>query len=71
MPGDTFEEALRETKKAAQDLARATAKLTRRLLEKAEGAAKDPRGSAKRAARTTAKGLESAARDVDELLKKL
>jgi hypothetical protein len=71
MANEAFEQALGEARKAAKDLARASAQLTRRLLAKAERAAKDPRGSAERAARTAAKELESAAREVDQILKKL
>lgn len=71
MTDDTLEQALGEAKAAAKDLARASAQLARKLLDRAERAAKDPRGSAKRAARTTAKELESAAHEIDELLKKL
>jgi len=71
MTEDTLEAALGEAKKAAQDLARASAKLTRRMLGKAERAAKDPRGSVERATRRAAKELEAAAREIDEILKKI
>ena len=40
-------------------------------LGEAKKAAKDPRGSATRAARTAAKELDSVAHEVDEILKKL
>jgi hypothetical protein len=68
---DSLDAALGEMKKAAKDLARGSSRLARRLLSKAEVAAKDPRGSVKKAARTAARELESAARDIDEILKKL
>jgi len=71
MTDETLERALGEAKTAAKDLARASAKLAKRILAKAERAAKDPKGSATRAARTTAKELESAAHEIDALLKKL
>jgi len=71
MPDDTLEAALGEAKKAAQELARASAELTRRLLGKAEQAAKDPRASVGRATRRVARELDAAAREIDELLKKL
>jgi ABC-type nitrate/sulfonate/bicarbonate transport system substrate-binding protein len=71
MPDDTLEAALGEAKKAAQELARASARLTRRLLGGAERAAQNPRDSVERAARRAAKELEAAAREIDELLKKI
>ncbi len=70
-PEDTLDQALGEAKRAAQDLVRASAKLAARLLSKAETFARDPNASTKRAARQVAKELESAAREVDQLLKKL
>jgi hypothetical protein len=71
MVDEALEQALGEAKKAAKDLAQASARLTRRLLRKAERVAKDPRGSATRAAKTTAKELKSVAHEVDQILKKL
>jgi len=71
MTEESLEEALGEAKKAAQDLVRASAQLTRRLLDRAQRAAKDPRGSVERAARSAAKELEAAAREVNEILKKI
>jgi hypothetical protein len=71
MPNDTLEAALGEARKAAQELARASAKLTRRLVDKAERAAQDPRGSVERAAKRAAKELDAAAREIDELLKRI
>jgi len=68
---DKFEAALREATTAARDLVRASARLTRRILEKADRAAKDPKGSATRAAKRAAKELESASHEIDQLLKKL
>ena len=71
MPDDTLNQALSEAKRAAKDLASASAKLSKRLLAKAEGAAKDPEGSARKATRLVAKELEAAAREVDRILKGL
>ncbi len=71
MPRSSFDQALGEAKKAAQDLAQVSAKLTRRLLAHAERAAKDPRGSVERAARKAAREMESAAHEIDEVLKRI
>jgi hypothetical protein len=71
MADDSLEAALGEAKQAAKDLARASKELTQRLLGKAERAAKDPKGTARRAAKTTAKELASVAREIDEILKKV
>ena len=71
MPDDTLNQALYEAKRAAKDLASASANLSKRLLARAEGAAKDPEGSAKKATRLVAKELEAAAKEVDRILKNL
>ncbi len=71
MPDDTLEQALGEAKKAAKDLARASARLTRKLLARADRAAKDPKGTVKSATHRAAKELEAASREIDELLKRL
>ena len=71
MSDETLEEALGETKKAAQELVRASAELTRRLLGKAERAAKDPKASVERAARRAAQELDAAAREIERLLKEI
>lgn len=68
---DPVELILNETKKAARELADATARLSKRLVEKAQTAAKDPTGSAKKAAKTVAKELDSAAKEIDRILKEL
>lgn len=67
----TFDQLLKETKHAAKDLAATTAQLSKRLLAKARTAAKDPPGSAKKAAHRAAEELESAAREIDRILKDL
>lgn len=71
MTDESIEKALGEAMTAARDLARASAKLTRRLLQRADKAARDPKGTVTRAARSAAKELESASHEIDELLKKL
>ncbi len=70
-PGDTVDQVLNETRKAARELADATARLSKRLVQKAQIAAKDPRGSTKKAARRVAKELDAAANEIDQILKKL
>lgn len=68
---DPVEQILSETKRAAKELAEASARLSKRLVAKAQTAAKDPTGSAKRAAQKVAKELDSAAREIDRILKEL
>jgi len=68
---ETFREALGATKRAAKDLASSTAKLTKRLLEKAENAARDPSHSATKAAERVAKELEAASREIERILRDL
>ncbi len=69
--GDTLESVLHETRRAAQDLGRATARLSKRLVEKAQVAAKNPSGSAKKAAQRVAKELDEAAHEIDRIIKEL
>lgn len=71
MADDTLNDALHEVKRAAKDLASASAKLSKRLVVKAERAAKDPEGSARKATRAVAKELDAAAREIDRILKGL
>ncbi|HTP54830.1 MAG TPA: hypothetical protein VML94_07760 [Thermoplasmata archaeon] len=71
MPESEFQEALRESKRAAKDLAVASARLTKHLLAKAGTAARDPKGSASKAARRVGKELEAASQQIDKILKDL
>jgi len=71
MPANDLEQALSDSKRAAKSLAVATARLTKHLLAKAETAAKDPRGSATKAARRVSKELDAASREIDRILKGL
>lgn len=71
MPTGEVEQALAETKRAAKDLAEATARLTKRLLAKADTAAKDPAGSVEKAVKTVAHELDSLTKEIDRLLKKV
>jgi len=70
-PEDALKEAIEATRRAAIDLTVATAHLTKRVAEKADAAAKDPAGSARKAADRIAKGLNDMVRDLDRLLKEL
>lgn len=65
------ERALAETKRAAKDLAGATARLTKHLLEKADDAAKNPAGSVHKAVKTVARELDSMSKEIERLLKEL
>ncbi len=71
MPSGELEQALGETKKAAKDLAVATARLTKRILHKADRAAQNPTASVEKAARKVAKELDAMAKEIDRLLKDL
>jgi hypothetical protein len=57
-----------ELKRAINDLASSTIHLSKRLASKAESAAKDPSGSAKKAARKVAQELDAVAKEVDRIL---
>lgn len=62
---------VQETRRAARELASATAKLSRGLASKAESAASDPSGAAKKVAHRVAKELDAAAEEIDRILKDL
>ena len=67
----SLDRLLADTKRAAKDLASSTAELSKRLLSKAETAAKNPPAAAKKVAQRAAKELEAAAQEVDRILKDL
>jgi hypothetical protein len=71
MPEDTLKDAIEATRKAAVELASASVRLTKRVLDKADAAAQDPSGSVKKVAQRAAKELDSAAKEIDRLLQKL
>jgi signal transduction histidine kinase len=71
MAADDLQHALGESKRAAKDLAVASARLTKQLLKKAEAATKDPSGSASRAAKKVAEELDAAAKEIERILKDL
>jgi hypothetical protein len=56
-------------KRAAKELAVLTAQLSKHLASKAEIAAKDPKGSAKKAVQRVAKELDKAAKDIEKVLR--
>jgi hypothetical protein len=62
---------VQETRRAARELASATANLSRHLASRAESAARDPSGSAKKVAHRVAKELDAAADEIDRILKDL
>jgi uncharacterized Zn finger protein (UPF0148 family) len=70
-PPASLEQLLAETRQAAKNLASSTAQLSKRMLTKAESAAKDPTAAAKKVAQRAAKELEAAAREVDRILRDL
>jgi len=71
MAEDSLKEAIDATRRAAKELATASARLTKSVLEKADIAAKDPTGSAKKVARRVAKELDEATQDIERILKDL
>lgn len=68
---DQIDDLVRETQRAAKELAVASARLSKRLAEHAKVAAKDPGGAAKKAADRIAKELESVGNDVERILRDL
>ena len=68
---DSLDDVLRETKRAAKDLAVASAKLSKRVLTKAETAARNPSRAARRVGNRVAKELEAASKEIDRILKDL
>jgi len=71
MTDDEMTEMLRDTKRAAKDLAKATARLSKKLLSRAEAAAKDPSGSAKKVGHRVSKELDAATREIERVLRDL
>ncbi|MFI5419165.1 MAG: hypothetical protein ACHQ2Y_09795 [Candidatus Lutacidiplasmatales archaeon] len=71
MPKDPIDQAVADTKRAAKELANATARLSGHLLTKAGTLAQDAPGVAKEVGDRVAKELEAAAREVERILKEL
>jgi methyl-accepting chemotaxis protein len=68
---NSVEEIVADAKRAAKDLASATLRLSRHLIDKAEHAARDPSASAKKAMRRVSEELHEAGKEVERLLRKL
>jgi hypothetical protein len=68
---DSIEKLVAETKRAAMDLARASARVSERLLARAESATKGSGISAREAARKASKGLERARKEIERALDEL
>ncbi len=71
MVDDRIDEALRETRRAARELVKATAHLSKRLIGRAERAARDPTAAAAKVGRRVAKELDEASRAIERILKHL
>lgn len=71
MVDDEFRQMLSETKQAAKDLAKVTAQLSKKLFTKAEAAAKDPTGSAKKVGHRMAEELDAATKEIERIIKDL
>jgi hypothetical protein len=71
MAEDSLKEAVEATRRAAKDLASASARLTKRVLDRAETAAHEPSATAKKAAHRVAQELDAAAKEIDRILKDL
>lgn len=70
-PSDPFDEVIRETKRAAKELAKATAKLSRQVATHADAVAKDPSGSTRKALDHLKRDVRTLVDDVSDALKKL
>jgi len=68
MAEDSLKEAIEATRRAAKELAVASANLTKRVAGKADAAAHDPSGSAKKVAHRVAKELDRVAQEIDRIL---
>ena len=64
-------EMVSEAKRAVKELNEAATSLSRQVRSGAQAAAKDPKGTSKRAVRRAAKELESAVDEIDRLIRKL
>jgi cell division septum initiation protein DivIVA len=64
----SFEQAIADAKRAAKDLAAATARVADRVAGKADRAVKDPASSARRGARRVATELDRARKEIERIL---
>ena len=65
------DDLVREVKRSAKELAVASARLSKHLAAKAETAAKDPSGSAKKVATRVTSELDRIANEIDKALRDL
>lgn len=71
MSSKSLTDAVTEAKRAAKELAQATASLSREVLAKAKGAAKDPSATAHRVGERVARELDAASKEIDRILRKI
>jgi hypothetical protein len=69
--GDPIVGATADLRRAVQGLVSTTARLSDELAAKAEAAAKDPSGSAKKAIHRVAQELDAVAQEIDKIVKDL
>ncbi|MGA9840488.1 MAG: zinc ribbon domain-containing protein [Thermoplasmata archaeon] len=67
----SLDQAISDAKGAAKELASLTAEISRNLAGKAQRAAKDPGGSARRGAHRVAEELHKAGAEIERILKDL
>jgi predicted nucleic acid-binding Zn-ribbon protein len=70
-PSRPIEDVVDDLKRAAKDLAANAVQLSRSLATKADAVAKDPTGSAKKAANKVAAELDEVAKEIDRIFKDL
>ncbi len=68
-PKDAVADALGEARRAAKELAAATARISEYVLAKAKTAAADPPGAARKVLKKAADDLEAVRQDVERALK--
>ena len=67
----SLDDLIAETKRAVRDLSHAAEHASKKVISGAGAAARDPKGTTKRAARRAKKELQSAVDDLEGLLKRL
>jgi uncharacterized membrane protein YvbJ len=67
----SIEELISETRRAVRNLSKTAERASEKVIAGAGAAARDPKGTTKRAVRRAAKELQSAVDDLDRLLKRL
>jgi hypothetical protein len=69
--GDTLDDAIGDLRRAADELAQSAANLSKRVVSHAGAAAKDPSGSARKAAKKVADELHRISSDIEQTLRDL